>query len=304
MNDVRVTIPDHMNFNVRETVLAIVILLFAALWLVALVIRRPEIETQLTELTKEKLAKYHYDDLMVSFDGRDADISGTVMSEARRSDVPFLVGSIYGVEGVSMDKVLVARRGLTDEIGFLAKTANSGSGLIYLAVQIFFLLAGALALGFILGWVQKFGRPREEQASSSMISVPFHREQIARLEEDVAREAFRAAELEHRLDQSRDENLELQEDQEETKEEDDLLEEDDLKELKGVGQVLEKKLKEAGICNFRQIAEWTAKDRRSYIGKIKGLEGALKRYDLISQASERIQQSSQTKAQRHEELSD
>ncbi len=282
MNDLRITIPCRMNFNVRETVLAIVILLFAALWLAAFVFWRPEIETELTNLTRDKLARYHYDDLAVSFDGRDALISGTVMSEARRSDVPFLVGSIYGVEGVNVDKVLVAQRGRTESVGLLARTANSGSGLIYLATQIFALLVGALALGFLLGWVQKFGRPREEKASSSMVSVPFHREQIARLEEDVAREAFRVAELERLLDDSSNENLERRGDPE-------ITDEDDLKELKGVGLVLEKKLNDAGVCNFRQIAGWNAKDRRFYIGEIKGLEGTLKRYDLVSQARDLVE---------------
>ncbi len=273
-----------MNFNIREAVLALVILLFAALWLVAFVFWRPQIETQLTKETQAKLVRYHYDDLTVSFNGRDATLSGTVKSELRKSDVSHLIESIYGVEGVNVDNILVVGRNSPEKIGLMARAANAGSGWIYLAAQIFVMLVAALLLGFLLGWVQKFGKPREKQAASSTISVLFHREQVAKLEEEIAREAFRSAALDQRIDEYHSENIKLREALVDVEKTPDPTGGDDLKELKGVGEVLAQKLNEIGIHSFRQIAEWTAKDRRFFIGKIKGLESALKRYDLVSQA--------------------
>ena len=278
-------------------------MIFAVIWFFAYAFSRPQIEANLTKLTEEKLERFHYNDLEVSFNGRDASISGTVKSDARKSDVPFLIDSIYGVENVDVDGISTVRVKSSDlsttQIGVLANSTNLLSGWIYLAIQIFILLGITLLLGFLLGWVQAFGRSRERGQSSSTVAISFHREQIARLEEEVANEAYRAAALDRRIEGYHTENLRLQ--SEIGKREQEVAAEperkadpkenelatsspDDLQILKGVGVVLARRLNEAGIHNFQQISEWTAKDRRFYIGKIKGLEGNLKRYDLISQA--------------------
>lgn len=288
-----------MNFNIRETVLAIVILGIAVIWFFAYFFSRPEIEEKLTKLTTEKLEYYHYDGLEVSFNGRDAVITGTVKSEARKMDVQFLVNSIYGVENVNVERVSMVRMApSTKGIGVVAKSANRMSGWIYLAAQIFVLLAIALLLGFLLGWVQAFGRSRERGQSSSTIAIPFHREQIAKVEEQVAKEAYRAAALELRIETYHQENLRLQADLTKMEEETTkpvpeeaaavVVDRDDLQTLKGVGAILEKRLNDAEVYHFKQIAGWTAKDRRFFMEKIKGLEGTLKRYNLISQAKKLV----------------
>jgi len=293
-----------MKFNIREAVLALVILLIAAIWIAGVLLRRPEIEARLKKVTMERLARYHYEDLTVSFSGRNAAISGTVKSEERKLDARFLVDSIYGVEGVNTENISIIQRGPSDssvaKVGLMAKTVNSGSGWIYLAFQILVLLVAALFLGFLLGWVQIFGRSREKKQLASIVSVSFHQEQLGKVEEDLAKEAFRAATLERRMENYHSENLTLQtelrkieselQQQSPPKEETVSQDADDLMVLKGVGVVLAKKLNEAGIFNFQQIADWTAEDRRSLIAKIKGLEGSLKRYDLIAQAKKMVGQ--------------
>ncbi len=293
-----ITVSGTMKFNIREAVLALVILLIAALWVAGFLLWRPEIEARLTKVTMERLFRYHYEDLTVSFSARKATLSGTVKSEERKLDVQFLVDSIYGVEGVNTDHISIIRRGPSDssvaEIGLMVKAVNSGSGWIYLAVQIIVLLGAALLLGFLLGWIQIFGRSRKRDKPASMVSVSFYREKIGEMEEDLAKEAFRSATLECCMEKYQNENITLQaelrkkedkiQQKRSSKKETPSQEVDDLMLLKGVGAILSQRLNDAGVYRFRQIAEWTAKDRRFLIGDIKGLEGTLKRYDLISQA--------------------
>ncbi len=60
---------------------------------------------------------------------------------------------------------------------------------------------------------------------------------------------------------------------------------DDLSKLAGVGPVLVKKLAEAGITSFAQIASWSAEDIASVDEKLN-LKGRIERDDWIAQAKE------------------
>lgn len=58
---------------------------------------------------------------------------------------------------------------------------------------------------------------------------------------------------------------------------------DDLKLLSGVGPVLEKKLIEAGVTSFAQIASWTAKDIEEFDEKLS-FKGRIEREGWVEQA--------------------
>ena len=61
--------------------------------------------------------------------------------------------------------------------------------------------------------------------------------------------------------------------------------EDDLKQLSGVGPALEKKLHEAGITSFAQIAAWTDAEIAEIDEKLS-LRGRITREDWVAQAAE------------------
>ncbi len=61
---------------------------------------------------------------------------------------------------------------------------------------------------------------------------------------------------------------------------------DDLKELSGVGPALEKKLHEAGVTSFAQIAAWTEEDVAAMDEKLS-FKGRIEREGWIEQAKER-----------------
>ena len=63
----------------------------------------------------------------------------------------------------------------------------------------------------------------------------------------------------------------------------DRKEADDLKKLSGVGPVLEKKLHEAGITSFAQIAGWTKADIEEMDEKLD-FKGRIEREDWVAQA--------------------
>ncbi|MCC1491868.1 50S ribosomal protein L21 [Cognatishimia sp. F0-27] len=58
---------------------------------------------------------------------------------------------------------------------------------------------------------------------------------------------------------------------------------DDLKQLSGVGPALEKKLHEAGITTFAQIAAWTEEDVEKF-GEVLSFKGRIEREGWIEQA--------------------
>lgn len=60
---------------------------------------------------------------------------------------------------------------------------------------------------------------------------------------------------------------------------------DDLTQLSGVGPVIVKKLNEAGITTFKQIAEWTAKDVAHFDEELS-FKGRIERENWIDQAKE------------------
>lgn len=60
---------------------------------------------------------------------------------------------------------------------------------------------------------------------------------------------------------------------------------DDLKQLSGVGPALEKKLHQAGITSFAQIAAWTAADVEEF-GEKLSFKGRIEREGWIEQAKE------------------
>ncbi len=60
---------------------------------------------------------------------------------------------------------------------------------------------------------------------------------------------------------------------------------DDLKKLSGVGPVLEKKLNEAGITSYAQIASWKAKDVEEFDEKLS-FKGRIEREGWVDQAKE------------------
>jgi len=60
---------------------------------------------------------------------------------------------------------------------------------------------------------------------------------------------------------------------------------DDLKRLSGVGPALEKKLLEAGVTSFAQIAAWTEKDVEEF-GEKLSFKGRIEREGWIDQAKE------------------
>jgi len=60
---------------------------------------------------------------------------------------------------------------------------------------------------------------------------------------------------------------------------------DDLKKLSGVGPVLEKKLNEAGVTSFKQIAGWKKKDIEEMDEKLD-FKGRIEREDWVAQAKE------------------
>ena len=60
---------------------------------------------------------------------------------------------------------------------------------------------------------------------------------------------------------------------------------DDLKKITGVGPALEKKLHEAGITSYAQIAGWSADDIAGYEEKLS-LGGRVERDDWVAQATE------------------
>ena len=286
------------HFNIKETILAIVLLLMGVLWFLGMVSCRSTMESQLQKITEKKLAHYHYDGLSVSFNGRKATVTGTVKSEARKSDLPFLVSSIYGVEGVNVEDISVVhpdpRNLFPAKVGLVAKAVNSVDGWLYLAWQILWLIVAATFLGFLLGWVQVVGKKRHSRHSTTMMSVALHREQIAGLEEELAAEVFRSASLEQRLKEIQTENgnpwSELSAPQREHNDSQgpDASGSDDLQEMKGLGPVMERRLNELGVCRFRQIAEWTPEDCQVVVRKIKGLKSILNRYNLVEQARKRM----------------
>ena len=57
----------------------------------------------------------------------------------------------------------------------------------------------------------------------------------------------------------------------------------DRKELSGVGPALEKKLHEAGITSFAQIAAWTEEDVEKF-GEVLSFKGRIEREGWIEQA--------------------
>ncbi len=63
---------------------------------------------------------------------------------------------------------------------------------------------------------------------------------------------------------------------------------DDLKKLSGVGPALEKKLNEAGITSFAQIAAWTEEDIADMDGKLS-FKGRIEREGWVEQAKELAQ---------------
>ena len=62
---------------------------------------------------------------------------------------------------------------------------------------------------------------------------------------------------------------------------------DDLKELSGVGPALEKKLQEAGVTTFAQIAAWTADDIAEMDEKLS-FKGRIEREGWVAQAKELV----------------
>ena len=60
---------------------------------------------------------------------------------------------------------------------------------------------------------------------------------------------------------------------------------DDLTKLSGVGPVIVKKLNEAGITTFKQIAEWTAEDVAHFDEELS-FKGRIERENWIDQAKE------------------
>lgn len=60
---------------------------------------------------------------------------------------------------------------------------------------------------------------------------------------------------------------------------------DDLKKLSGVGPVLEKKLNEAGVTSFAQIAAWKKKDIEEFDEKLS-FKGRIEREGWVDQAKE------------------
>ena len=58
---------------------------------------------------------------------------------------------------------------------------------------------------------------------------------------------------------------------------------DDLKRIRGVGPLNERKLNEAGITRFAQIAGWTEEDQRR-IGEQLSFGGRVEREDWVGQA--------------------
>jgi large subunit ribosomal protein L21 len=62
---------------------------------------------------------------------------------------------------------------------------------------------------------------------------------------------------------------------------------DDLKELSGVGPALEKKLQEAGVTSFAQIAAWTEEDIAAMDEKLS-FKGRIQREGWVEQAKERV----------------
>ncbi|AKE52301.1 MULTISPECIES: 50S ribosomal protein L21 [Kangiella] len=60
---------------------------------------------------------------------------------------------------------------------------------------------------------------------------------------------------------------------------------DDLTQLSGVGPVIVKKLNEAGITTFKQIAEWTAEDVAHFDEELS-FKGRIERENWIDQAKE------------------
>lgn len=62
---------------------------------------------------------------------------------------------------------------------------------------------------------------------------------------------------------------------------------DDLKELSGVGPALEKKLQEAGVTTFAQIAAWTADDIAEMDEKLS-FKGRIEREGWVEQAKELV----------------
>ncbi len=63
------------------------------------------------------------------------------------------------------------------------------------------------------------------------------------------------------------------------------VEADDLKQLSGVGPALEKKLNEAGITSFAQIAKWTKKDIAEFDEKLS-FKGRIEREGWVAQAKD------------------
>ena len=61
---------------------------------------------------------------------------------------------------------------------------------------------------------------------------------------------------------------------------------DDLKELSGVGPALEKKLHEAGVTTFAQIAAWTEADIAEMDEKLS-FKGRIEREGWVEQAKEK-----------------
>lgn len=63
---------------------------------------------------------------------------------------------------------------------------------------------------------------------------------------------------------------------------------DDLKELTGVGPALEKKLIEAGVQSFAQIASWTDADLDALEEKVSGAKAKAEKGDWIAEAKAKI----------------
>ena len=61
---------------------------------------------------------------------------------------------------------------------------------------------------------------------------------------------------------------------------------DDLKQLSGVGPALEKKLHEAGVTSFAQIASWTEEDIAAMNDKLS-FKGRIEREGWIDQAKDK-----------------
>lgn len=155
--------------------------------------------------------------------------------------------------------------------------------MVEIASQILICMLIATFIGFIMGYIiGKSQVPTVPKAINKDTKLSQQTETTdVEIKEDILKEEESTPSQEQEVSQT--EELEAETEKPELLSEPREGEKDDLTKIKGVGLKLEKKLNDAGIYHFEQIANWTEKNIK-WIEKHTPLNSRIKKTPWIEQA--------------------